>query len=79
MSHGPTAPASLPAGLTAREVEVLRLIAVGKTNRDIAAMLVISEGTVERHITNLYSKIGATNRAEATSYAHRHQLLAPET
>ncbi|HEY7295756.1 MAG TPA: LuxR C-terminal-related transcriptional regulator, partial [Dehalococcoidia bacterium] len=66
-----------PDGLSAREVEVLRLVAAGKTNREVAAALVISEGTVERHVTNLYGKIGARNRAEATSYAHAHGLAEP--
>jgi len=64
-----------PAGLTGREVEVLRLIAAGKSNRAIAAALCLSDRTIERHITNLYRKIDATNRAGATAYAFRHHLL----
>jgi ATP/maltotriose-dependent transcriptional regulator MalT len=60
---------SNPGGLTTREVEVLKLIAEGRTNREIAAQLVISLSTVERHIANIYNKIGARNRAEATAYA----------
>ncbi|MGD9892504.1 MAG: tetratricopeptide repeat protein [Dehalococcoidia bacterium] len=67
----------LPAGLTAREVEVLRLIAAGKSTREIAAALVISEKTVERHVSNLYAKIGARGRADATAYAFHHALVAP--
>jgi DNA-binding CsgD family transcriptional regulator len=57
-----------PDGLTAREVEVLRLLAGGHTNAEIAATLVISVHTVERHLANAYRKIGARNRAEAAAY-----------
>ena len=66
-----------PDGLTGREVEVLRLIAAGKSNREIAAELVLSIGTVERHIFNIYAKINAHGRAAATTYAIRHQLIDP--
>ena len=71
-------PAQAPAypdGLTQREVEVLRLIAAGKTDREIAEELVIAEGTVRRHVSNIYAKIDATNRAEATRYALQKDLL----
>jgi class 3 adenylate cyclase len=61
-------------GLTAREVEVLRLIAAGRTNTEIAQELTLSVRTVARHITNIYTKIGARNKAEATDYVHRHAL-----
>ncbi|HZQ35959.1 MAG TPA: LuxR C-terminal-related transcriptional regulator [Dehalococcoidia bacterium] len=61
--------------ISPREVEVVRLIAAGRSTREIAAALSIAEGTVERHLTNLYGKIGVRNRAEATSYAHRHGLV----
>lgn len=64
-----------PGGLTAREVEILRLIAAGRTNREIAAQLVISLPTVERHIANIYNKIGLRNRAEATAYALKHNYI----
>jgi DNA-binding NarL/FixJ family response regulator len=57
-----------------REVEVLRLVAAGRSNRAIAATLSISERTVNRHITNLYAKIDAHSKAEATAYAFRHHL-----
>jgi DNA-binding CsgD family transcriptional regulator len=60
--------------LTAREVEVLGLIASGRTSREIANDLVISVHTVERHITHVYQKIGARGRAEAAAYALRHGL-----
>jgi pimeloyl-ACP methyl ester carboxylesterase/class 3 adenylate cyclase len=63
-----------PDGLTAREVEVLRLIAAGRTNTEIADELTLSVRTVARHITNIYTKIGARNKAEATDYVHRQRL-----
>jgi DNA-binding CsgD family transcriptional regulator len=63
-----------PAGLTPREIEVLRLIAAGKSTKEMAATLVISVPTVERHITHIYEKIGASSRAEATAYALRQGL-----
>jgi ATP/maltotriose-dependent transcriptional regulator MalT len=71
-------PAKTPAypdGLTQREVEVLRLIATGRSNPDIAAELVISLNTVTRHVSNIFSKTGAANRAEAATYAYRHGLV----
>jgi DNA-binding NarL/FixJ family response regulator len=65
-----------PTGLTAREVEVLRLIAAGHTTRTIARALGVAEPTVTRHITNLYTKIGVTSRAQATAYALQHSPTA---
>ena len=62
-------------GLTARELEVLRLVAAGKTNRAIAASLVLAEKTVDRHVSNLYTKLGVSSRAAATAYAYQHRLL----
>ena len=67
-------PAAGPDGLTRREIEVLRLIASSKSNREIADALFLSPRTVERHIANIYLKIEAHNKAEATAYAQRHQL-----
>jgi DNA-binding CsgD family transcriptional regulator len=64
-------------GLTAREVEVLRLVAAGKTNRAVAADLVISEKTVARHLSNIFDKLGVSSRAAATAYAYEHDLIAP--
>jgi ATP/maltotriose-dependent transcriptional regulator MalT len=64
-----------PAGLTAREAEVLRLIATGKSNRDVAAMLVVSEHTVARHVQNIYAKLGVSSRAAAAAFAVEHQLV----
>lgn len=63
-----------PHGLTAREVEVLGLIAQGKSNREIAAQLTISPNTVDRHVSNILNKTGAVNRAEAAAYAARRGL-----
>jgi DNA-binding CsgD family transcriptional regulator len=64
-----------PAGLTAREVEVLTCLAAGRTNREIAAALVISEKTVGRHLSNIFTKLGLTSRTAATAYAHEHGLM----
>jgi DNA-binding CsgD family transcriptional regulator len=62
-------------GLTARELQVLRLLATGKTNRAIAADLVIAEKTVDRHVTNIFTKLGISSRAAATAYAYEHRLV----
>lgn len=64
-----------PDGLTAREVEVLRLVAAGHSNPQIAAALVLSEKTVARHLSNIFGKTGVTSRTAAATYAHRHDLL----
>ena len=68
------ASALFPDGLTPREVEVLRLLAAGKTSSEIAKELTLSVRTVERHIANVYGKTGAHGRASATAYAMRHGL-----
>jgi DNA-binding NarL/FixJ family response regulator len=73
--QGRVAAPPYPDRLTAREVEVLCRIAAGRTNDAIARDLVLSIRTVERHITNLYAKIGAHGKADATIYALRHDLL----
>jgi DNA-binding NarL/FixJ family response regulator len=62
-------------GLTPRELQVLRLVATGKTNHAIAADLVIAEKTVDRHVTNIFTKLGISSRAAATAYAYEHQLV----
>jgi HD-GYP domain-containing protein (c-di-GMP phosphodiesterase class II) len=64
-----------PAGLTDREIEVLRLIARGKTNREVAGLLVISPKTVGRHVENVYAKLGVSSRAAAAVFAMEHRLL----
>lgn len=76
LSRGaPAAPTlSTPGGLTPREVEVLRLLATGRTNSEIAAELVLSVNTVIRHIANIYGKLGLRSRSEATAYALRRGL-----
>ena len=72
---GPSA-ANVPGGLSAREVEVLRLLAAGRSNPEIAAALVISRHTVERHVNHILAKTGAANRVEAAAFAHRHGLVS---
>jgi DNA-binding NarL/FixJ family response regulator len=67
--------ASRAHGLTARELQVLRLLAAGKTNHAIATDLVLAEKTVDRHVSNIYSKLGVSSRAAATAHAYRHRLL----
>ncbi|MFE3442686.1 LuxR C-terminal-related transcriptional regulator [Nocardia sp. NPDC059180] len=67
-------PSRLPAGLTAREVEVLRLVSGGMTNQAIAQMLSISEKTVSRHLGNIFTKISVSSRSAATAYAYRQGL-----
>jgi HD-GYP domain-containing protein (c-di-GMP phosphodiesterase class II) len=67
-----------PAGLTAREIEVLRLLARGLSNREIAARLVVAPKTVGRHVENIYLKIGASTRATASLFAMQHGLLPEE-
>jgi DNA-binding NarL/FixJ family response regulator len=65
----------LSGGLTAREVEVLRRLAGGKTNNEIAEELHVSVRTVERHVANIYAKVGARGRANATAYALTQNLI----
>lgn len=67
-------PARLPAGLSEREAEVLRLVASGTTNREIAEILFISERTVHRHVSNIFVKLGVTSRAAAAAFAVEHDL-----
>jgi ATP/maltotriose-dependent transcriptional regulator MalT len=64
-----------PGGLTTRELEVLRLIASGRTNRAIAKVLGVSEKTVARHVHNAFTKIGVPSRAAATAYAYENGLI----
>ena len=66
---------SAPGGLSLREVEVLRLVATGLTNREIATQLVLSERTVERHVSNIFAKIAVPSRAAATAFAYEHHLV----
>jgi DNA-binding NarL/FixJ family response regulator len=64
-----------PGGLTPREVQVLALLATGKTNRAIASELVISEKTVATHVSSVFSKLGLSSRSAATAYAYEHHLI----
>jgi DNA-binding NarL/FixJ family response regulator len=63
------------SGLSARERQVLSLIAAGKTNREIAAELGISEHTVARHVSNIFTKIGVSTRTAASAFAFEHGLV----
>ena len=72
----PRAPTA-PHGLTPRELEVLRLVAAGRSNREIAAALVISEHTVARHVQNILAKLGVPSRTAASAFAFAHDLVAP--
>jgi DNA-binding NarL/FixJ family response regulator len=62
-------------GLTGRELQVLKQVAAGKTNKEIATVLYISEHTVARHVQNIFSKLGVSTRTEAASFAFAQSLL----
>jgi DNA-binding NarL/FixJ family response regulator len=62
-------------GLTQRELQVLRLVAQGATNRSIAAELVLSDRTIDRHVSNIFAKLRVSSRAAATAYAYEHDLV----
>ena len=62
-------------GLTPRELQVLRLVATGKTNKAIAGELSLSEKTVDRHVSNIFVKLDVPSRAAATAYAYEHKLI----
>jgi DNA-binding NarL/FixJ family response regulator len=64
----------LPGGLTEREAEVLRRVAAGASNREVAEALTISEKTVGRHLANIFTKIGVSSRTAAAAWAHEHRL-----
>jgi DNA-binding NarL/FixJ family response regulator len=70
-----TSTVTYPDGLTAREVEVLGLVAQGLTNEQVAEQLVISPRTVNTHLTSIYGKIGVSSRSAATRYAMENQLI----
>ncbi len=66
-----------PGGLTEREVEVLALVAIGRSNRDVAEELSISQKTVARHLSNIFGKLRVSTRTEAAAYAFQHDLAPP--
>lgn len=68
-------PQRMVHGLSPRELEVLRLVAAGETNKAIAAKLVLSERTVDRHVSNIFTKLGISSRTAAAAYAYRHELV----
>ena len=72
---GGSVPTDEAHGLTEREIEVLRLVAAGKSNREIAAALVISEHTVARHVQNIFAKLGVSSRTGAGAFAFEHDLI----
>jgi DNA-binding NarL/FixJ family response regulator len=75
-------PTELPSGpdeLTPREAEVLRLVATGLSNKDVAARLTLSLGTVQNYLHNIYEKLGVTSRSAATRYAWEHHLLTRDS
>jgi DNA-binding NarL/FixJ family response regulator len=65
----------IAGGLTPRELEVVRLVAAGKSNRAIAADLCLSEKTVARHVSNIFAKLDISSRAAATAFAYEHRLV----
>lgn len=65
----------LPDGLSPRELQVLRLVACGKSNAQIAAELFISEKTVARHLSNIFTKVEVSSRTAAAAYAYDHRLV----
>ncbi len=71
----PTSSLSTPLDITEREIEVLRLIATGASNRNIAERLVISEGTVKNHVSNILSRLGLRDRTQAALFARDHGLV----
>ena len=74
-SRGPAAPEPYPAGLSAREVDVLRIVADGMTNAEVAKELFLSPRTVDWHLSSIYRKLGLHSRAEATRFAAEHGLI----
>jgi DNA-binding NarL/FixJ family response regulator len=69
---------TFPDGLTAREVEVLHLLSIGRTNKDVSLVLAISLNTVATHVRNILNKTQCANRTEAATYAIRHGLQAAQ-
>jgi DNA-binding CsgD family transcriptional regulator len=74
-SHSRRSASPASYGLTARELEVLRLVAAGKSNHAIAADLFVSDHTIRRHLQNIFRKLGVSSRAAATAFAFQHDLI----
>jgi DNA-binding NarL/FixJ family response regulator len=70
-----SSPRPLPGGLTEREAQVLRLVAAGRTNREVAVELYLSEKTIARHLSNIFTKIHVSSRSGATAYAFGHRII----
>ena len=68
-------PANSAHGLTERELQVLRLVATGKTNKTIARELSLSEKTIDRHVSNIFVKVDVSSRAAATAFAYERKLI----
>jgi DNA-binding NarL/FixJ family response regulator len=64
-----------PGGLTKREIEILRCVAAGATNKQVAEQICISEKTVARHLANLYAKLGVSSRTAAVAWAHENNVV----
>jgi DNA-binding CsgD family transcriptional regulator len=75
-SQAAAGPSPLPAGLTAREAEVLRLVAAGHTNKEIGGVLFVSDKTIARHLSNIFTKAGVSTRAAATAFAFEQGMIA---
>lgn len=75
LQRAPSTPTPLPAGLTEREAEVLRLVAAGRTNKAVAAALFLSDKTIARHLSNIFTKLGVTTRTGATAFAFESGLM----
>ena len=73
----PAPAAGRAGGLTGREVEVLRIVASGRSNREVADALGLSEKTVARHLANIFTKLGVASRTEAAAFAYEHGLAGP--
>ena len=68
-------PSDKAHGLTSRELQVLRLVAGGETNKSIAGKLSLSEKTIDRHVSNIFAKLHVPSRAAATAFAYQHKLI----
>lgn len=79
LASGQAGQPDIPGGLTAREAEVLAIVATGKTNREVAKVLTLSEKTIERHLSNIFTKLDVSTRTEAAAFAHTHDIAGVAT